>query len=136
MFAKLTNICKWIVYLWKYDNPYDYNTIYTLLRFKLKQMSNEMEKASYIKDIDKDKEKIDQSIQLLDSLIENDFCKNELKLYYEKWGYPESLDSINNRSAEAMKEYKAILDEEERRERKIRLQLFMIIYNNIRKWWI
>jgi hypothetical protein len=143
MFEKFRNIIRWIFVLWKYDHPYEMDTIYPLIKHKLQCFKEEMILSKGIWR-EGEQERLDTCIKLLDQLIENDFIKAEQKAFDEKYGKC-NLDQISlsyskaktiEEKAFASVEYSKLMHLEDSKRHQVRLKLFMLLTNNIDKWWI
>lgn len=143
MFRKLKNIIRWIFVLWKYDQPNEVNTLYPLIRYKLQRFEEEMSLYNSVWRVG-EQERLHTCIKLLDQLIEDDFIKVEQEAFDKKYG-EYRLDQIGlsysraktiEEKALASAEYSKLMHLEDSRRHQVRLKLFMLLTNNIDKWWI
>ena len=151
MFEKLANIIRWIPVLWKYDQPYAVDSMLPLLKYKLKRFEAEMNRTHAIWRTS-EKEKLYSYISLIDKLMKDEFIKNETNAFYKEYGKPDlkpadqehpnlvsidySLADTKEKKAAASIEYAKLLDLEDQRKHQARLKLFMLLANNMHKWWV
>lgn len=89
------NLIKWFPVIWK-DRDFDHCYIFDILRFKIKNMADQIEKNDGYVGCEKDVQKMRLCIKLID-LVNNDFYEDEVYDYYKTEHQTEKQEDGNYR---------------------------------------
>jgi len=147
------NLIKWFPVIWS-DQQWDHVFLFCIIKKKLELMSDFFKNRSYSVDADKEAEKMDFCIHLLDRLVKDDYASSFYDKMYEKWGKPEFKFEPwedNEEFHKLLIEHKNVKTEEDQKqldrefrtctehEENMRVQdlymLFRTIEKNVRSWW-
>jgi hypothetical protein len=113
-YKRIKNIIRWIPVLWK-DRDWDYWHIFEILKVKLKFQSEYFRKHGYHESSERDAEKMELCIKLIDK-IQNEYYLDEQLM---------KKDPVTDKD----------IEDAIRKHDKAKKLLFKLLENNIEKWW-
>ena len=147
------NLIKWFPVIWN-DRQWDHFFVFYILKKKLELMSKAFRTNAYSADADKDADRMDYCINVIDRILKSEYNEIAFKDLYEKWGKSEmNFEPIENRDGFSRllithknvkteedqkqfdKEFRLCLDHEEYLERQDLTILFQTMEKHIRTWW-
>jgi len=143
---RIKKIIDYIPILWK-DFDWDDSYLYILMRYKLSRMEKVIRKG-YSIDAEKHANEILHAIELLDRIIDNDYCEKAFDLYDKKWGELDWIPvnggnrlngHVNAKTEEEKKQCAKEFDEIIKRERHLAERDWNCFWKFMRKhslkWW-
>ena len=113
-YKRIKNIVRWIPVLWK-DRDWDYWHTLEILKTKLKFQSEYFRKYGYHESSERDAEKMELCIRLIDK-VQNEYYLDEQLM---------KKDPITDKD----------IEDAIRKHDKAKKLLFKLLENNIEKWW-
>jgi hypothetical protein len=84
-FRRIKNVLYWLPVIWD-DYWFDYVYLLKIMRHKLMQMAPAFRDKGMSVDSEDQATEMEEVIAALHRLIENDYCKDDLHTWCEKWG--------------------------------------------------
>lgn len=149
-FLTFSKSLSWFIFSWKYGKEWDYGFFYNMLNKKFNDMLKFYSNKDNVVQYDKSRKRIVKDfveiLQYIKQLQEDNFLKKDWKNFRKK--YPRFFDIAETKMKNGLyelkskynnnkvnKEFKELLEKEEKEKQLIKHKLFESIEKNIEQWW-
>jgi len=133
--------------LWEYlpmiwhDRDWDYIYILRLLRYKIKRTRDNIKENNNHEDCDKTVADMDHILEVIDRVIECDYCKEDFDAHMAKWGERKMIDSgegystMQPTSEEQRADFGALCDKMNKAEKADWDELWSALSKDLKTFW-